>query len=140
MEEYVRVGDQFPKELNRLSAGLLIDTQRQISYLFNDRFGMERIFFFEDNEKIVFSSEAKAILAAIPETREFDPIGVSEFFACGSTLGEHSLFNNIRILAPGTMIKDFTRKSSVFKICGCNGFGKSGFPTAARVFFGSILR
>src|SRR6202008_3573505 len=74
------------------------------SALFTDRFGFERLFCYEGADAFFFSSEAKAILAAAPATREFDTDGLAQFLACGSALGTRSLFRGIRVLPGGTIV------------------------------------
>lgn len=102
---YLQVAERFPEKINSQFAGFLIDEINQDGFLFNDHFGVERIYLYEDDERLVFASEAKAILKVIPETRHFDPIGLAEFLTCGTTLGENSLFQKIRVLPCGSMIK-----------------------------------
>jgi asparagine synthase (glutamine-hydrolysing) len=102
---YERIGEEFPDRIERSIAGCLVDERRKRCFLFSDRLGMERIFLYVDDEKVLFSSEAKAILAVVPETREFDPVGLGQFFACGCTLGENSLYRNIRVLPGGSVMK-----------------------------------
>jgi asparagine synthase (glutamine-hydrolysing) len=65
---------------------------------------MERLFVYEDEHRLLFSSEAKAILAAIPETRHFNAQGLAEFLACGCTFGENTLFQGIRALPAGSVL------------------------------------
>ncbi len=105
ISHYSCVGDSFPEKINGLFSGFLIDKRHKQCYLFNDRFGVERLFLYEDDDRVVFSSEAKAILAVIPETRSFDPEGLGQFLACGCTLGENSLFRKIRVLPVGSVLK-----------------------------------
>lgn len=104
LSQYETSREALPSNVHGQFAGFLIDEQRGESLLFNDRFGMERLFVFEDDRRLIFSSEAKAILAAVPETRSLDADGVAEFLACGCSFGERSLFRNIRVLPPGTLV------------------------------------
>ncbi len=85
-------------------SGFLVDERRERCLLFNDRLGMERLFLYEDDKRVAFASEAKAILAGFAQSRDFDPKGLSEVLSCGSTLDENSLFRNIRILPSGSMV------------------------------------
>jgi len=66
---------------------------------------MHRVFIHHGKDSFFFSSEAKAILAVLPETREFDPKGLCEFLTCGCTLGERSLFKGIEILPGGSLLE-----------------------------------
>ena len=102
---YEELGDKFFEELNGCFSGFLIDRRKGKSFLFNDRFGMHRIFIHHEKDSFFFSSEAKALLAVLPETREFDPKGLCELLTCGCTLGEHSLFKGIEILPGGSLLE-----------------------------------
>ncbi len=85
--------------LNGLFAGLLIDRARQQALLFNDRYGSERLYTFEKDGAIYFASEAKALLAVLPELRAFDDTGVAQFLAFGSTMDGHTLFRGFEARA-----------------------------------------
>lgn len=90
----------FPASLNGRFHGLLIDRNLGTLVLFNDRFGIHRIYYHESKEAFYFAAEAKAILAVRPELKTIDPRGLAEFVACGCTLEDRSLFEDIHIL-PG---------------------------------------
>jgi asparagine synthase (glutamine-hydrolysing) len=87
-----------------MTAGFLADVERGKCLLFNDRYGHERLFVHVDGTRVAFSSEAKAILAIAPATRQFDPAGLAEWLACGCTIGRRSLFRNIEVLDGGTVL------------------------------------
>jgi asparagine synthase (glutamine-hydrolysing) len=88
----------FLRSLNGRFHGLLIDRTKKVARLFNDRYGMHRIYWYESEEAFYFAAEAKAILAVCPETRQLDPRSLGEFVACGSVLENRSLFKGIRLL------------------------------------------
>jgi asparagine synthase (glutamine-hydrolysing) len=90
----------FPASLNGQFHGLLIDRSRQTAVLFNDRYGMHRIYYHEAKDAFYFAAEAKAILAVCPELRAADPRGLGELVSCGSVLENRTLFQGIRLL-PG---------------------------------------
>ena len=94
---YEAQGPNFVAGLNGLFAGLLIDRPNGRALLFNDRYGSERLYVFEKNGAVYFASEAKALLAVLPELRAFDDTGVAQFLAFGSTLGGHTLFRGLRL-------------------------------------------
>ena len=102
LNRYQLDGEDFVAGLNGLFAGLLIDRTRGRAVLFNDRFGSEPLYVFEKEGETYFASEAKALLAVLPELREFDDTGVAQFLAFGSTLGEHTLFRGLRRLPGGS--------------------------------------
>jgi asparagine synthase (glutamine-hydrolysing) len=92
----------FPAGLNGRFHGLLTDRNRGIALLFNDRYGMHRIYYHESKDAFYFAAEAKAILAVRPECRILDPRGLGEFVACGSVLENRTLFEGIQVLPPAS--------------------------------------
>jgi len=91
----------FPAGLNGWFHGLVANRTRGTVTLFNDRYGMHRIYYYESKEAFYFAAEAKAILAVCPELREPDPRGLGEFVACGCVLENRTLFKGIHTLPPG---------------------------------------
>src|ERR1700730_8022472 len=77
---YEEEGERFFKKLNGLFSGLLIDRRQGKTFLFNDRYGVERIYWNEANGAFFFASEAKALLRVSPELRTVDQGGVAQFF------------------------------------------------------------
>jgi asparagine synthase (glutamine-hydrolysing) len=100
---YEEEGDQFFEKLNGLFSGLLIDKRQGKAFLFNDRYGLERIYFCETREAAYFASEAKALLRVLPETRVFDEEGVAQFLTFGCTLEERTLFRGVHLLSGGSV-------------------------------------
>jgi asparagine synthase (glutamine-hydrolysing) len=92
----------FPACLNGRFHGLLIDQTQKTLILFNDRYGMDRIYYHESKEAFYFAAEAKAILAVRPELRRSDPRGLGEFVACGCVLENRTLFEAIYVLPPAS--------------------------------------
>jgi len=90
----------FPAGLNGRFHGLLIDRNQASVMLFNDRYGMHKVYFHEAQDSFYFAAEAKAILAVRPELRAVDPQGLGEFVACGCTLEGRTLFRGVHVL-PG---------------------------------------
>jgi asparagine synthase (glutamine-hydrolysing) len=88
----------FPLGLNGLFHGLVMDRQRGIATLFNDRYGMHRLCYHESNDGFYFAAEAKAILAVRPELRQADPRSLGEFVACSCVLRDRTIFKSIHAL------------------------------------------
>ena len=103
-QAYMRTGER-AFDLETGVAGFLMDRRRKACLLFNDPYGVERLFICREGSTTLFSSEAKAILAVTSHTRMFDPEGLAEFLASGCTVGRRSLFRNVEILEGGTLVK-----------------------------------
>jgi asparagine synthase (glutamine-hydrolysing) len=91
----------FPKGLNGRFHGLAADAKRGTAMIFNDRFGLQRLYYHEAKDAFYFAAEAKAILKVRPELRETDPRGLGEFISCGCVLENRTLFPGIHVLPPG---------------------------------------
>ncbi len=103
---YEEEGDRFFEKLNGLFSGLLIDKRQRKVFLFNDRYGLERIYWHEMSDAFYFASEAKALLQILPQLRVFDDEGVAQFLTFGCTTGNRSLFRGIN-LVPGGSVWNF---------------------------------
>jgi asparagine synthase (glutamine-hydrolysing) len=101
VHRYEEEGD-FPKGLNGRFHGLAADRKRGTAMLFNDRFGLQRIYYHEAKDAFYFAAEAKAILKVRPQLRGMDRRGLGEFIVCGCVLENRTLFPDIHVLPPGS--------------------------------------
>ena len=92
----------FLAELNGRFHGLLIHKAQGRAVLFNDRYGMHRLYWHRSKDAFYFAAEAKAILAVRPELRRADPRGLGELVACGCVLENRTVFHGIEILPPAS--------------------------------------
>jgi asparagine synthase (glutamine-hydrolysing) len=88
----------FPITLNGQFQGLLADRARGTVKLFNDRFGMRRVYYHEAKDGFYFAAEAKALLAVKPELRSIDEQSLGELVGCGCTLEDRTLFKDVFVL------------------------------------------
>jgi asparagine synthase (glutamine-hydrolysing) len=100
---YEEEGDRFFEKLNGLFSGLLIDKRKSKAFLFNDRYGVERLYWHETEDATYFASEAKALLRILPELRAFDEEGVARFLTYGCTLEWRTLFRDVQLLPGGSV-------------------------------------
>ena len=101
---YEEAGMEFLKDLNGLFNGIIIDQRANKIILFNDRYGMQKIFYYEDEDKdaFYFASEAKALLKICPKLRELDMRGFGELLSCTCVLENRTLFKNVFLLPPAS--------------------------------------
>ena len=62
---YNKVGDSFVKELNGIFSFLIFNKKKHQIYVARDRFGVKPLFYYHDNNHIVFSTEIKPIISLI---------------------------------------------------------------------------
>lgn len=103
VHHYEEKNQQFFADLNGLFSGLLIDKRQRRALLFNDRYGMERLYYYEGKEEFFFASEAKALLRIFPELRAFDEEGVCQYLTFGCTLEWKTLFHKVSLLPGGSL-------------------------------------
>ncbi len=109
----------FFKNLNGRFQCLIVDRSRGTATLFNDRFGLQRVYFHQAHDAFYFAAEAKAILAVRPELRNADPKGLGEYVACGCVLENRTLFKGIGVLPPSSAwtfeASELKKKATYFK-------------------------
>jgi asparagine synthase (glutamine-hydrolysing) len=112
---YERSGIAFIGMLNSWFCGLLVDLRTATIVLFNDRYGLQRIYWHESGGCFYFSSEAKCLLTALPHLRVLDTRSAAEFHSFGAVLQNRTLFAGLSLLPPasrwsflrnGTIVKD----------------------------------
>lgn len=99
---YEEMGYGFLEKLNGWFSGVLLDLREQKFVLFNDRYGVNRIYYHEDSRGFYFASEAKALLKILPSTRQLDLRSLGEVLCCEAVLQNRSLFSGISLLPPAS--------------------------------------
>ncbi len=105
---YEEQGITFLERLNGWFSGVLLDLSEEKGVLFNDRYGLNRIYYHENADGLFFASEAKCLVSVLPELRKLDPTGLAEFLSCGCVLQNRTLFSGISLL-PGASKWTFSR-------------------------------
>jgi asparagine synthase (glutamine-hydrolysing) len=88
--------------LNGYFSGLLLDLRKREIVLFNDRYGLGRIYYHENGDGLFFSSQAKSLLKVLPHLRQLDSRGLVEWLTCGCVLQNRTLFPAISLLPAGS--------------------------------------
>jgi asparagine synthase (glutamine-hydrolysing) len=99
---YEELGLKFLEQINGWFSGLVVDLREKRAVLFNDRFGIGRICYYEDENGFYFSSEAKSLLKVFPHLRSLDVRSLGEVFSCGSVLQNRTLFSGVSLLPGGS--------------------------------------
>jgi asparagine synthase (glutamine-hydrolysing) len=94
--------DVFPRTLNGWFTGVVVERSSRKVLLFNDRYGVQRIYYSEQPDCFVFASEAKAVLAIVPQLRSLDSDAVGQYLGYGSVFGNKTLFKNLSLLPAGS--------------------------------------
>lgn len=94
--------DSFLVGLNGMFHGVFVNMASRSIALFNDRYGLQRLYVHEALDGFYFAPEAKAIHAVQPATRDLDIQGLGELLAFGCVVDNRSLFSGIKVLPGGS--------------------------------------
>jgi asparagine synthase (glutamine-hydrolysing) len=95
---YEQKGNNFFRSLNGFFHGIVIDLSDRSVSIFNDRFGMQRLYLSDTREGLFFSAEAKSLLKVRPELREWNYSSLGQLLTMGCVLGEDSLYEGISLV------------------------------------------
>ena len=90
------------RELNGWFAGVLVDVNAKSVVLFNDRFGLRRVYYSRHADTFACASEAKALLAMQPEGPRWRLEALGDLVACGSVMSDRTLFEGVAVLPAGS--------------------------------------
>jgi asparagine synthase (glutamine-hydrolysing) len=101
---YAEHGDAFVERLNGMFAFALWDARRRRLLIGRDRLGIKPIYLYDDGKRIVFASEAKAILALPGLAAELDPAALQSYLQLGYVPAPLSIFRGIEKLPQASLL------------------------------------
>ena len=78
------------------------DPAENLLVLARDPLGQKPLYVYQDDEKVIFASEIKAILLNENIVREVLPTAIEDYFIMGAVPGERSIYRNIRKIMHGS--------------------------------------
>ncbi|HCY74487.1 MAG TPA: asparagine synthase (glutamine-hydrolyzing) [Ignavibacteriales bacterium] len=102
---YQEKKEQCLADLNGQFAFVIWDSVKNEFFAARDRVGILPLFYKIENEKLIFASEAKAIIEISDSVTKFDPIGLDQIFTYWTNLPGRTAFKDINELAPGHYLK-----------------------------------
>ena len=101
---YEQHGDRFLDRVNGMFGFALWDAKRRRLVIGRDRLGIKPVYVRESGGRLMFASEAKAIVAATGGAPALDPVAVRAYLALGYVPAPLSIFAGIRKLPPATLL------------------------------------
>jgi len=101
---YEAYGDDGITRLNGMFAFALWDARRRRLLVGRDRLGVKPLYVCNDGRRLLFASEAKAILAVPGVSAALDPAALSAYLALGYVPAPKSIFRGIAKLPPATLL------------------------------------
>ncbi|OFW89149.1 MAG: asparagine synthase (glutamine-hydrolyzing) [Candidatus Levybacteria bacterium RIFCSPHIGHO2_02_FULL_37_18] len=98
---YEEYGEDFLSRLDGMFAFALWDAKKKKLILARDRFGKKPLYYSVFDNKLIFASEVKAILAYLGFNKEFNPAMLSKYLLYGYVPTPNTIFKNINRLSAG---------------------------------------
>ncbi len=98
---YEKWGEEVCRRLNGMFGFAIWDDRNKKLVLARDRLGIKPLYYYHDEEKIVFGSEIKAILQCSGIRKEIDPVALNNYLTFEYIPSPRSIFKGIRKLKPG---------------------------------------
>jgi asparagine synthase (glutamine-hydrolysing) len=102
---YAEHGIDFVDRLNGMFGLAIWDRVERELLIVRDRIGIKPVYYYRDDEKVVFASEIKAILAHPGIRAELDLEGLGAYLRYGFTPPPYTLFKGIRKLPPAHWVR-----------------------------------
>jgi len=102
---YAQHREHFPRFLSGSFNACIFDKRREVLFIANDRLGLRPLYYCSLENEIIFSSQVRAILKHPDVRRKVDLAGVADFFHFGFVTGDKTLYEGIRMLPPGTVLR-----------------------------------
>ncbi len=99
-----KYGLEILSKINGQFSATLHDNESNTTYLISDRFGTHPLYYTQNNNRLLFASEVKALLKDNVK-KKIDHHGIAELFSFGHLFGNKTLFEGIFLLPPATILK-----------------------------------
>lgn len=100
---YAQWGDEVVQRLNGMYGFALWDARRRRLLLGRDRLGVKPLYFYRDNRRLAFASEAKALFA-VGVTPRINRAALPAYLSLGYVPAPGSLFEDVEKLPPATLL------------------------------------
>ncbi|GAB3001827.1 asparagine synthase (glutamine-hydrolyzing) [Psychrosphaera aestuarii] len=101
LQAYVEYGVECLHKFNGMFAIAIWDNQTQELFLARDRLGIKPVYYYQDDNELIFASETKAILKGLAALPSLNIELIDDYMSFGYIPGEKTLHQGINRLMPG---------------------------------------
>ncbi len=98
---FIKWGEHCIKHFNGMFSFAIWDTLNKTMFIARDRLGIKPLYYFLDNEKIIFSSSVKALLSTNLVPRRLNKTGLIDYLRFQTVHAPFTIIDNIFSLMPG---------------------------------------
>jgi asparagine synthase (glutamine-hydrolysing) len=122
LHAYEEYGTKFVKVLNGAFNIVICDFKMGAIIIINDRYGLCPIHYTISKDKLLFSSEIKAILSTNILKKELNDETIADFFAFGEIFGNKTFFKGIEVIPPASVFTydNYRKNISIEQYCDLN--------------------
>lgn len=113
LHAYAEWGDDFIGHIDGMFGFALFDRRRHRVIVGRDRLGIKPLYYLNDGERLIFASEAKAILEVPGVARAISSVGLHQYLSLGYAPAPLSMFEGIKKLPVASMLVIEAGKASV---------------------------
>lgn len=113
LHAYAEWGDDFIQHVDGMFGFAIFDRPRRRVIVGRDRLGIKPLYYLDDGERVIFASEAKAILQVPGVSRRVDPQGLHQYLSLGYAPAPLSILEGIKKLPVASLLVIEDGKSSV---------------------------
>ncbi len=100
---YILEGPSFLEKVNGFFAFAIYDKKEESLFIARDRFGIKPLLYYKDEDKFIFASEMKALMA-FGIQKEMDQVSFYNYLQLNYIPGPDSIFKNVKKIKPGHYI------------------------------------
>ena len=100
---YIAWGKAFVKRLNGMFSFVIIDKKKQKFIISRDRYGIKPLYFYNDNNFFLVSSEIKPLLEIV-KIRQINLLALNEYLSFQNNFSNSIFFKNIYSFEPAIFI------------------------------------
>lgn len=115
LAEHFHAGTLLPflKRVDGIFTAVIVDRKKQVVHCITDRYGIKPLYLYKQHNSFAWSSELKSFRALTWFSSQISQSAFSTFIAHGHFLNDATWFDDVRLLAPGTIYS--------VKVADCSG-------------------
>ncbi|NQY67893.1 MAG: asparagine synthase (glutamine-hydrolyzing) [Flavobacteriales bacterium] len=104
LQLYIKLKEKSLEKINGFFAFAVYDKEDESVFIARDRFGIKPLLYLQDEDKLIFGSEMKALLS-YNISKEIDFESLHSYLELNYIPAPHSIFKNVKKLLPGHFLK-----------------------------------
>jgi len=135
--------EEMLNKLNGMFAICIIDLKKGLIFLARDRLGIKPLYYYQNDDVFMFSSEVKAFLYSKFFKPELETSNVDEYTKFGYICGAETLLKNVYMVEPGQYLRtdgDSIEKYTFWEIYNGDDLSKYSLDQAAEILENELIK